>query len=90
MSTLQIDALAANGASNFIHKKIHKLLDKFEVDVCSSCHKLCGLEMTGEKAARVPALLCCKGIACNVDLPYATKVIFQLLMGMGIFLTLNW
>ena len=63
MSTLQIDALAANGVSNFIHKKIHKLLDKFEVDACGSYHKLCALEMTGEKAAQEPVSLCGKDIA---------------------------
>ena len=89
-SILQLHALAENGASDFIHEKIHTLSDKFGMDVCSSCHKLCALEMTREKVARMPVSFCCKDIAYNVEFPYASKVFFQLLTGMGICLTLSW
>lgn len=90
VSILQLDALAANGASNFIHEKINTLSDKFDVDVCSSCHKLCALEQMGTKASKVPISLCCKKIAYNMNFPYASKVFFQLLMGMGICPNMCW
>ena len=49
MSILQLDALAAAGASNFIHEKIFNLSDKFDVDICSTCHRMCAIERSGSK-----------------------------------------
>ena len=49
------------------------------MDVCSSCHKLCALEMSEVKVALVPVSLYCKDIAYNVEFLYASKLFFQLL-----------
>ena len=84
MSILQLDALAAAGASNFIHEKIFNLSDEFDVDVCSTCHRMCTLEKPDSKKTKIPISLCYKNISYNVNLPYATKIFFQYLTSIGI------
>ena len=76
MSILQLDALATAGASSFIHEKISNFSDKFDVDVCSTCHRMCALERSDSKKPKVPISLCCKNISYNDNLPYATKIFF--------------
>ena len=87
---MQLDALAAAGASNFIHEKIFNLSDKFDVDVCSTCHRMCALERPDSKKPKVPISLCCKNISYNVNLPYATKIFFQYLTNIGISPKIHW
>ena len=90
MSILQLDALAAADASNFIHEKIFNLSDKFDVDVCSTCHRMCALEGSDSKKPKVPISLCCKNISYNVNLPNATKIFFQYLTSIGITPKIHW
>ena len=58
MSILQLDALAAADASNFIHEKIFNLSDKFDVDICSTCHRMCAIERSGSKKKKKFPFLC--------------------------------
>ena len=78
MSILQLDALAAAGASNFIHEKIFNLSDEFDVDVCSTCHRMCALERPDSKKPKVSISLCCKNILQR-QLTICYKIIFSML-----------
>ena len=84
MSILQLDALEAAGASNIIHEKIFNLSDKFDIDVCSTCHRMCALKRPDSKKPKVPISFCCKNISYNINFPYATKIFFQYLTSLGI------
>ena len=90
MSMLQLDSLVAAGASNFEHEKIFNLSDKFDVDVCSTCHRMCALERPDSKKPKVPISLCCKNISYNVNLPCATKIFFKYLTSIGISPKIHW
>ena len=90
MSILQLDALVAAGPSNFIHEKIFNFSLKFDVDVCSTCHRMCALEKPDFKKPKFSISLCCKNISYNVNLPYATKIFFQYLTSIGISPKIHW
>ena len=90
MSILQLDALAAAGTSNFTHEKIFNLSDEFDVDVCSTCHRICALERSDSKKPKGPISLCCKNISYNDNLPYATKIFFKYLTSIGLSPTIQW
>lgn len=84
---MERDCMISHGAANFLRDKMFIDSDRFNIYICSSC----GLMATANKKKQSYNCKVCKvdstedtNTVVKVDIPYATKLLFQELMAMGI------
>jgi DNA-directed RNA polymerase II subunit RPB2 len=76
--------MISHGAANFLRDKMFIDSDRFKIYVCSKC----GLMATANLKTKCYSCKVCKtdntDDVVKIDIPYATKLLFQELMAMGI------
>ena len=84
---MERDCMISHGAANFLRDKMFIDSDKFKMYICS----LCGLMAIANKKKDSYYCKVCKtdnseniNSIVKIDIPYATKLLFQELMAMGI------
>jgi DNA-directed RNA polymerase beta subunit len=79
---MERDALIAHGASAMLRERLFTLSDYFTVSVCRKCG------LIGYNSSHNKERFCtkCKGSGemAQIELPYASKLLFQELMAVGI------
>jgi DNA-directed RNA polymerase II subunit RPB2 len=69
------DAVISHGCSAFIRERLYEMSDPYQIVVCSKC----GMFATNLEDCRI-----CKDSLVRLAVPYASKLLIQELMAMGI------
>ncbi len=82
---MEKDMLISHGASALLKEKLFLLSDKYNVEICNKCGLIC------IKNGKKFKCNVCEGTGqiVNVEIPYACKLLFQLLMAMNIAPRIN-
>jgi hypothetical protein len=78
---MERDAIISHGASSFLKDRLFQQSDAYRVFVCEKC----GLMVTGDmKNNRYFCKTCMVPNVAQVEIPFATKLLFQELMSVGV------
>ena len=78
---MERDAIISHGASSFLKDRLYNQSDAYRVHVC----KKCGLMAVGDAPNnRYYCKSCMIPDVAQVDIPFATKLLFQELMSVGV------
>jgi len=80
-SEMERDAMIAHGGSMMLKERLFDMSDPYQLDVCVNC----GHMVNQENACK----MCDTDETKRVNLPYASKLLFQELMAMGIKVSLK-
>ena len=79
--TMEKDCMASLGASFMTNDRLHAQSDPYEQWICN----ICGLPAVHNKYTdQVYCNVCDASDAPNIKIPYATKLLFQTLLGMNV------
>ena len=73
--------MISHGVSTFLKERLFDMSDPYSINVCKKCHNI----IAGEDTCHV-----CKSFEIsNKNVPYATKLLFQEIMALGIKLSIS-
>ncbi len=78
---MERDCMISHGAANFLREKLFIDSDKFQIDIC----ELCGITAIANNKTNTVTCKSCNSVRVKkINIPYATKLLFQELMAMNI------
>jgi DNA-directed RNA polymerase II subunit RPB2 len=78
---MERDCMISHGAANFLREKLFIDSDKFQIDIC----ELCGITAISNNKTNTVICKSCNSVRVKkINIPYATKLLFQELMAMNI------
>jgi DNA-directed RNA polymerase II subunit RPB2 len=73
---MERDAIIAHGSSEFLKERLFKHSDPYQVNICNNCKNIA--------ATATECKVCESDNISRTNLPYASKLLMQELMSMGI------
>ena len=72
---MEHDCLVSYGATNLLLERLLKVSDAFTIPICKNCKCICN---------KIDTCIICNGNNIKItSIPYASKLLFQLLTGLG-------